>query len=70
MDERYLIEGVKRKDFMMEIGNNKLALLEDGLHPKYIFADWDKESDFEKLIVSLAKELIKYRLGKIKRGQQ
>jgi len=60
----------QKKDFMMKISDEQLVLLEGGLHPKYIFPEWDKENDFELLIVSLSKELIKYRLGKIKVEQQ
>ena len=50
---------------MMKINNNQLNMLAIGQNPRFVFTEWDKENDFENLIVSLSTELLQYRLEKL-----
>ena len=48
----------------MKITNSQLEILADGVHPRFAFVVWDTQNDWEQLIVSLSRELLKNRLKK------
>ena len=48
----------------MKITNSQLKILADGCHPRFAFVVWDTQNDWEQLIISLSKELLKNRLEK------